>query len=36
MIFLSNTENPEVRASGRIAFGWWEEEITNDCLNEYL
>ena len=32
MIFLSNQENPEVRASGRIAFGWWEEEITNPCI----
>jgi len=36
MIYLSNPENPEVRAEGRIAFGWWEETITNGCLNDYL
>lgn len=26
-IFLSNPETPEAPASGRIAFGWWEEPI---------
>jgi len=32
MIFLSDSETPGVRAAGRIAFGWWEEEITNPCI----
>lgn len=27
LIFLSNPEPPELTASGRIAFGWWEEPI---------
>lgn len=27
LIFLSNPENPELEAAGRIAFGWWEEPI---------
>lgn len=27
LIFLSNPESPELAASGRIAFGWWEEPI---------
>lgn len=27
LIFLSNPEVPDVLASGRIAFGWWEEPI---------
>lgn len=27
LIFLSNPETPNVAASGRIAFGWWEEPI---------
>ncbi|MPM64792.1 hypothetical protein SDC9_111681 [bioreactor metagenome] len=27
LIFLSNPESPELLASGRIAFGWWEEPI---------
>jgi len=27
LIFLSNPESPDVKASGRIAFGWWEEPI---------
>lgn len=26
-IFLSNPETPEEPASGRVAFGWWEEPI---------
>lgn len=24
-VFLSNPETPDERASGRVAFGWWEE-----------
>jgi len=27
LIFLSNPETPDISASGRIAFGWWEEPI---------
>lgn len=27
LIFLSNPESPDVSASGRVAFGWWEEPI---------
>lgn len=27
LIFLSNPETQELTASGRIAFGWWEEPI---------
>jgi len=27
LIFLSNPEAPELAASGRVAFGWWEEPI---------
>lgn len=27
LIFLSNPETPTQTASGRIAFGWWEEPI---------
>ncbi len=27
LIFLSNPETPTQSASGRIAFGWWEEPI---------
>jgi hypothetical protein len=26
-IFLSNPETPEEKASGRVAYGWWEEPI---------
>lgn len=33
LIFLSNPETPETKASGRIAFGWWEEKITGKCIN---
>jgi hypothetical protein len=25
-VFLSNPETPEESASGRVAFGWWEEK----------
>lgn len=27
LIFLSNPETQELAASGRVAFGWWEEPI---------
>lgn len=27
LIFLSNPEMPQLEASGRVAFGWWEEPI---------
>lgn len=27
LVYLSLQENPEIAASGRIAFGWWEEPI---------
>ncbi|MFT9496826.1 DUF6143 family protein [Anaerosolibacter sp.] len=27
LIFVSNPEAPDLAASGRIAFGWWEEPI---------
>lgn len=33
LVFLSITENTDTVASGRIAFGWWEEKITDcDCI----
>lgn len=28
-VFLSNPETPDEPASGRVAFGWWEEPINN-------
>lgn len=27
LIFLSNPESPDTLASGRVAYGWWEEPI---------
>lgn len=33
LVFISNPETPEVRASGRVAFGWWEEPIAEYCVN---
>lgn len=33
MIYLSNPEDPEVSASGRVAFGWWEEDIKHPCIS---
>ena len=33
LILLSNPEAPETLASGRIAFGWWEEKITDRCVD---
>lgn len=31
LIYLSLAENPAATASGRIAFGWWEEKIGKSC-----
>lgn len=31
LVFLSNPETSEILTSGRIAFGWWEEPISNKC-----
>ncbi len=31
LVFLSISEDPETLAGGRIAFGWWEEKIINQC-----
>ncbi|PWM43619.1 MAG: hypothetical protein DBX47_06950 [Clostridiales bacterium] len=31
LIFLSLQDAPETAASGRIAFGWWEQPIKNHC-----
>lgn len=28
LVFISIAENPNIAASGRIAFGWWEKKIT--------
>lgn len=33
LVLLSNPENPEEKAGGRVAYGWWEEPITYKCLN---
>lgn len=33
LVFLSNPEAPQVQASGRVAFGWWEEKISKKCIN---
>lgn len=27
LVFVSTSEMPEVEATGRVAFGWWEESI---------
>jgi hypothetical protein len=32
LVFLSNPESPELAVSGRVAFGWWEEKITCECI----
>ena len=33
LVFLSITDNADTVASGRIAFGWWEEKITDsNCI----
>ncbi|WP_312695098.1 DUF6143 family protein [Caproiciproducens sp.] len=31
LVFLSITEDSGIAASGRIAFGWWEEKISYPC-----
>ncbi len=31
LIFLSNPETPTQKASGRIAYGWWEEPFRKEC-----
>lgn len=33
LVFISTPEAPDTEASGRIAFGWWEEKITNNCID---
>lgn len=33
LIFISITEDHNIRASGRVAFGWWEKEITDSCMD---
>ncbi len=33
LVFISIPENPDISASGRIAFGWWEENITYQCTD---
>jgi hypothetical protein len=32
LIYLSNPETPNILTSGRVAFGWWEEKISNNCI----
>jgi hypothetical protein len=34
LVFLSNPETSELLTSGRIAFGWWEESISNKCRED--
>lgn len=31
LVYLSLIEKPEVPAEGRIAFGWWEEDMPHCC-----
>jgi hypothetical protein len=33
LVFLSNPETPELAASGRVAFGWWEEPLSCRCIS---
>jgi hypothetical protein len=33
LVFLSLLDNSDIAASGRIAFGWWEERIADQCTN---
>lgn len=33
LIYLSLPEDPDVSASGRLAFGWWEEPINQPCIS---
>ncbi len=32
LVFLSTPETPTTAASGRVAFGWWEEAIYETCI----
>lgn len=32
LVFLSNPESPDIKASGRVAFGWWEEAVPSRCI----
>lgn len=32
LVFLSTPEAPTASASGRVAFGWWEESIFDTCV----
>lgn len=32
LVFLSDAEGSTEKASGRIAFGWWEEKICCECI----
>ena len=34
LVYLSLIEKPESSAEGRIAFGWWEEDLPRPCLCE--
>jgi hypothetical protein len=31
LVYLSLTDKPEVPAEGRVAFGWWEEDLPRPC-----
>lgn len=31
LIFVSNPETPTQKASGRVAYGWWEEPFRKGC-----
>ena len=33
LVFLSLDGNASIPASGRIAFGWWEEKIKDGCIS---
>ena len=33
LVYITIMENPSIAASGRIAFGWWEESIAYPCNN---
>ncbi|MDP4132500.1 MAG: DUF6143 family protein [Bacillota bacterium] len=33
LVFLSLTGDESVSAEGRVAFGWWEEKITDCCIS---
>jgi hypothetical protein len=31
LVFMTFADNPEATGGGRIAFGWWEEKLTDYC-----